>query len=104
VLDIPIETAHKRSYHIEQASHLSDAVRLNILIRRYAEMWVSSKIRINDLQTLIEGRLVREHRSRQQCEFCLSLPLAYEPDFDDVRVPTWRPASPLLQSQFPLLA
>lgn len=29
-LDIPIETAHKRSYRIAQASHLSEAARLNI--------------------------------------------------------------------------
>ncbi|UHL66226.1 TolC family protein [Paralcaligenes sp. KSB-10] len=29
-LDIPIETAHKRGYRIDQASHLSEAARLNI--------------------------------------------------------------------------
>lgn len=29
-LDIPIETAHKRGYRINQASHLSEAARLNI--------------------------------------------------------------------------
>lgn len=29
-LDIPIETAHKRGYRVDQASHLSEAARLNI--------------------------------------------------------------------------
>ncbi|WP_175691470.1 TolC family protein [Burkholderia anthina] len=30
-LDIPIETAHKRGYRVDQATHLSEAVRLNII-------------------------------------------------------------------------
>lgn len=30
-LDIPIETAHKRGYRVDQASHLSEAARLNIV-------------------------------------------------------------------------
>lgn len=30
-LDIPIETAHKRGYRVDQASHLSEAARLNII-------------------------------------------------------------------------
>lgn len=41
-LDIPIETAHKRGYRIDQASHLSEAARLNIR----NEAWkISSKVR-----------------------------------------------------------
>lgn len=30
-LDIPIETAHKRGYRVDQANHLSEAARLNIV-------------------------------------------------------------------------
>ncbi|MDN4574806.1 divalent cation transporter [Pandoraea cepalis] len=30
-LDIPIETAHKRSYRVDQATHLSDAARLSLV-------------------------------------------------------------------------
>ncbi len=30
-LDIPIETAHKRGYRVDQAAHLSEAARLNIM-------------------------------------------------------------------------
>ncbi|TAM18727.1 MAG: TolC family protein [Pandoraea sp.] len=30
-IDIPIETAHKRGYRVEQATHLSEAARLNII-------------------------------------------------------------------------
>jgi outer membrane protein TolC len=30
-LDIPIETAHKRGYRVDQATHLSEAARLNII-------------------------------------------------------------------------
>jgi outer membrane protein TolC len=31
VLDIPIETVHKRGYRVDQATHLSEAARLNII-------------------------------------------------------------------------
>ncbi|TAL88363.1 MAG: TolC family protein [Candidimonas sp.] len=51
-LDIPIETAHKRGYRIAQASHLSEAARLNI----GNEAWkISSQVR-NALLDLFAAR------------------------------------------------
>ncbi|MDR2250675.1 TolC family protein [Acinetobacter sp.] len=51
-LDIPIETAHKRGYHIAQASHLSQAARLNLS----NEIWnVSAQVR-DALLTLYAAR------------------------------------------------
>lgn len=47
VLDIPIETAHKRAYRIEQANHLSDATELDIR----SQAWrVRSRMRATLLQ------------------------------------------------------
>jgi cobalt-zinc-cadmium efflux system outer membrane protein len=41
-LDIPIETAHKRGYRVDQATHLSEAARLNI----FATAWtVNAQVR-----------------------------------------------------------
>lgn len=41
-LDIPIETAHKRGYRVDQASHLSEAARLNIITAAWT---VSAQVR-----------------------------------------------------------
>ncbi|MCI2810952.1 TolC family protein [Eoetvoesiella caeni] len=41
-LDIPIETAHKRGYRIDQASHLSEAARVNI---RHEAWKIHSQVR-----------------------------------------------------------
>ena len=41
-LDIPIETAHKRGYRVDQASHLSEAARLNIVTAAWT---VSAQVR-----------------------------------------------------------
>ena len=41
-LDIPIETAHKRGYRVDQASHLSEAARLNLITAAWT---VSAQVR-----------------------------------------------------------
>lgn len=56
-LDIPIETAHKRGYRVGQASHLSEAARLNIA----NEAW---KVR-----SRVWAALVTLYAAREQVDF-----------------------------------
>ena len=53
-LDIPIETAHKRGYRVDRASHLSEAARLNIA----NEAW---KVRAQVRDALLALSAAREH-------------------------------------------
>jgi outer membrane protein TolC len=53
-LDIPIETAHKRGYRVDQASHLSEAARLAI----GNEAW---KVRVQVRDALISHYAARQH-------------------------------------------
>jgi outer membrane protein TolC len=53
-LDIPIETAHKRGYRVDQASHLSEAARLNLA----NEAW---KVRSQVRAALLALYAAREH-------------------------------------------
>jgi outer membrane protein TolC len=63
--DIPIETAGKRGYRIDQAKHLSEAARLNI--GRVA--WdVFSNLRDNLLAFAMAGRRIELLKARQQVQ------------------------------------